>query len=243
MTFFLWKLLFQKEQNKDWFALIYKLWCIFELLKSHLFGYKKWYLSYNYTWQKQCQCEITMAGLAINHRLFTSNLQAINRYKKCFMFCGEGDFFLGFNFYFLKSAARQYTVAPQNCKILQMLVWWGYKLALPTLKTLVPHIFVSFQHITFKLGNFTTLMCLFQQCQWIYANWSIPKSEKIMGAGSIWTTSTKKDSFVYCRKKHLPPNQSENFSQKSTHCKVTTRQQKDTLKGQISSKWPLKWAV
>lgn len=31
-----------------------------------------------------------------------------------------------------------------------MLVWWGYKLALATLKTFVPHIFVSFQHITFK---------------------------------------------------------------------------------------------
>ena len=27
--------------------MIYKLWCTFEL-KGHLFGYKKWYLSYNY---------------------------------------------------------------------------------------------------------------------------------------------------------------------------------------------------
>ena len=119
----------------------------------------------------------------------TSNLHTMNRYKKCFMFCGEGDFFLGFDFYFLKSAAQQYTVAPQNCKILQMFVLWGYKLALPTLKTFVPHIFVSFQHITFKLGNFTTLMCLFQQYQWIYANWSMSKSGKIM-EGSIWSVKT-----------------------------------------------------
>lgn len=124
-----------------------------------------------------------------------------------------------FWFYFLKSAARQYTVAPQNCKILQMFVLWGYKLVLPTLKTFVPHIFVSFQHIIFKLGNFTTLMCLFQQCQWIYANWSMSKSGKIM-EGSI----------LKCKNKQLPPNQSKNFSQKNTHCKVTTRQQKDTLK-------------
>ena len=52
------------------------------------------------------------------------------------MFCGKGDFFLGFDFYVLKIAARQYTVAPQNCKIL--FVWWGYKRALPTLKTFAP---------------------------------------------------------------------------------------------------------
>lgn len=62
----------------------------------------------------------------------------MNRYKKCFMFCGKGDFFLGFDFYVLKSAARQYTVAPQNCKILKMFVWWGYKRALPTLNTFAP---------------------------------------------------------------------------------------------------------
>ena len=92
------------------------------------------------------------------------------------------------------------TIYCRSTKLQNSVCMVGVQTCPPYLKKhLHPHFFVSFQHITFKLGIFTTLMCLFQQCQWIYANWSMPKSEKIM-EGSIWTTSTKNDSFVYCRK-------------------------------------------
>ena len=51
----------------------------------------------------------------------------------------------------------------QNSKNVCMV---GVQTCPPDVKHILhPHFFVSFQHITFKLGNFTTLMCLFQQCQ------------------------------------------------------------------------------
>ena len=67
-------------------------------------------------------------------------------------------------------------IAPQSRKILQTFVWWGHELIpdLPatTTTTIVQksakfcdfaelYRFVGFQHITFKLGNFTDFKAFF----------------------------------------------------------------------------------
>ena len=106
-------------------------------------------------------------------------------------------------------------IARQRCENLQTFVWWGASLCPPPYKrlqnfmTLRSYIFVSFQQITFKLGNFINLKVFFlvvsmDSLQLVHVkSWKKAMKRSIYGLTSSNFGCMRKRNGRYCLCKYL----------------------------------------